>query len=124
MRTFVVSSVVSGVLAMLASLAQAADEPKVEITSFIAAGQRTRAAELCGKVTGFSGNWLAVRVTVDPKSERPGVYHVLAGRDGAFCTTVVSYQGLAEASIAWTSGKDITSDPVVMRSSSSGVINR
>ncbi|MBY0472091.1 hypothetical protein K2X30_13070 [bacterium] len=120
MRTFVVSSVISSVLVMLASLAQAADEPKVEITSFIAAGQRTRAAELCGKVTGFSGNWLAVRVTVDPKSDRPGVYHVLAGKDGAFCTTVVSYQGLAEASIAWTSDKNITSDPAVMKPASSG----
>ena len=78
-----------------------ADETKVEITSFVMAGSRTRAAEVCGKISGMKGSWLAVRITVDPKGDRPGVYNTLAGNDGRFCTTVVTYTGLAEASVGW-----------------------
>jgi hypothetical protein len=109
------SGIIAGVL-LLGAVAsvQAAEEPKVEITSFIAAGSRTRAAELCGKVTGSTAEWLAVRVVVDPKTDRPGVYNTLVGKDGKFCTTVVSYSGQAEASIGWGSGKEVVSETAVL----------
>lgn len=103
---------IAGAIAFGAVVAnvQAAEETKVEITSFIAAGSRTRAAELCGKVTGSTSEWLAVRVVVDPKTDRPGVYNTLVGKDGRFCATVVSYSGQAEASVGWGSGKEVTSE--------------
>lgn len=97
-----------------AAVAQAAEEPKVEITSFIAAGSRTRAAELCGKVTGSPSEWLAVRVVVDPKTDRPGIYNTLVGKDGKFCTTVVSYFGRAEASIGWGSENEVISETATL----------
>lgn len=75
-------------------------QSKVEITSFVFAGSRTRAAEICGKVTGGNPAISVVRVTVDPKSEKPGAYNVLAGRDGLFCAVVATYTGTAEASMA------------------------
>ena len=82
-------------------VAWAIEEPKVEITSFVSAGTRTRAAELCGKVTGIADEWLAVRVVVDPKMDRPGVYNVLVGKEGKFCVAVVTYSGRAEASVGF-----------------------
>ena len=92
--------------------AASSEEPKVEITSFIAAGARTRAAELCGKVTGLTDDWVVVRVLVDPKTDKPGVYNALVGKDGKFCTTVVSYSGQAVVSIGWGPGKEVVSDVV------------
>lgn len=107
--------VLGGILLLSAgSVAQAAEEAKVEITSFIAAGTRTRAAELCGKVTGSDAPWLTVRVVVDPKTDKPGVYNTLVGKDGKFCATVVSYSGLAEASIGWGSEKETLSETAVL----------
>lgn len=94
----------------------AAEEPKVEITSFIAAGQRTRAAELCGKVTGATVPFLAVKVTVDPNTDKPGIYNVLVGKDGAFCTTVVSYRGTAEATV-WLLNRELSSGLATLSSS-------
>lgn len=75
-------------------------QSKVEITSFIMAGSRTRAAEICGKAAGVNAPFPVVRVIVDPKSDKPGVYNVLAGKDGLFCATVVTFTGTAEASLA------------------------
>lgn len=91
----------------------AAEEPKVEITSFVFAGMNTRASELCGKVTGSSSEWNAVRVTVDPNTNRPGIYNTLAGKDGKFCVAVVSYSGLATAAIGWGSDKEAVSEVAV-----------
>lgn len=113
--TVSLKDILGGVFVLLigaAANAVAAEEPKVEITSFIAAGARTRAAELCGKVSGSAADWVVVRVLVDPKTERPGVYNALVGKDGKFCTTVVSYSGQAEASIGWGAGKEVVSDTV------------
>ncbi len=84
---------------ILASGSAFAEEAKVEITSFSFAGSRTRAAELCGKVTGISSS-VIVKVTVDEKTDRPGVYNVFVDKDGAFCTTVVTYRGTAIAGIS------------------------
>lgn len=89
------------IVAAVSSSAAQAEDTKVEITSFTMAGSRTRAAEICGKVSGMTEKWLAVRITVDPKSDRPGVYNTLAGQDGRFCTAVVTYVGQAEASVGW-----------------------
>lgn len=89
----------------------AAEEPKIEITSFVPAGTRTRAAELCGKITGVNVPYLAARVVVDDKTDKPGIYNVLVGKDGHFCTTVVSYAGTASASV-WLLGKELVSNSV------------
>lgn len=106
---------VAGLLIFGVSAWAATDvEPKVEITSFTIAGSRTRAAELCGKVTGSMSEWMVVRVLVDPKTDKPGVYNVITGKDGKFCTTVVTYSGQAEASIGWGSGKEVVSEVAVM----------
>lgn len=88
-----------GLLFSAAALNAFADELKVDISSFVYAGSRTRAAELCGKVTGPINSMLTVRVVVDDKTDRPGVYNVLVGKDGKFCTTVVTYTGTAAASV-------------------------
>lgn len=101
-------------LVFSATLAYSAEEPKVEITSFIFAGQRTRAAELCGKVTGSNAPFLAVKVTVDPNTDKPGIYNTLVGKEGGFCVTVVSYGGTAEAS-AWLLGRELSSGIVPVR---------
>lgn len=101
-------------LVTLASVNAFAEEPKVEITSFVLTGSRTRTAELCGKVTGSTREWLAVRVAVDPKTERPGIYNTLVGKDGKFCTTVVTYAGEADASIGWGSEKEVISETAVL----------
>lgn len=90
------------------TLAYATEEPKVGITSFVFAGQRTRAAELCGRVTGSNVPFLAVKVTVDPNTDKPGIYNALVGMEGSFCVTVVSYSGTAEAS-AWLLGREVRS---------------
>jgi hypothetical protein len=80
--------------------------PIVEITSFLSAGSRTNAAELCGKVTDSKYDWTVVRIVADPQSNRPGIYNTLVGKDGKFCVVVVSYSGRAEASIGPGFGKD------------------
>jgi len=97
----------AAILALSLSSIALADEAKVDLTSFVAAGSRTRAAELCGKVTGAKTAPAYVRVVVEEKSNRPGVYNVLVGSDGAFCTTVVSYYGTAVASL-WGSQTEST----------------
>jgi hypothetical protein len=86
-------------LLIVVSTATFADESKVEITSFVYAGSRTRAAELCGRVTGTQSQSQLVKLVVDPKSKTPGIYNVVVGTEGAFCVTVVTYQGEAEATL-------------------------
>lgn len=96
------------VLVALISTNVLAEEPKVEITSFIMAGSRTRAAELCGKVTGMTKSFVVVKVTVDPNTDRPGIYNALVGQDGKFCTIVVSFSGTADASV-WIMNQELHS---------------
>lgn len=110
---------IASLISILASGAAVAGELKVDITSFVAAGSRTRAAELCGKVTGIdqsTPSFVAVRVVVDHKSNKPGVYNVLVGRDGAFCTTVVSYYGTAVASVWNSSVESLSAEAQLARS--------
>lgn len=89
--------------------------PTVELRSFRFAGQRTRAAEICGKVTGNTQPFTIVKVLVDPRSSQPGPYFVTAGPNGVFCASVVTYTGVAEASLptehGWTESVQIAVAP-------------
>lgn len=86
-------------LGILSSVSVMAEEAKIEITSFVMAGYRTHAAELCGKVTGATAPFVVAKIAVDPNAEKPGIYNVLVGAEGKFCTTVVTYDGIAQASV-------------------------
>ena len=77
----------------------AAGQPSVAITSFIMPDNNTHAGEICGHVTGADSGYSIVRVGVDPREKKPGIYNTLAGADGEFCVVVVTYTGLAEASV-------------------------
>jgi hypothetical protein len=81
----------------LASGAMAA--ATVKITSFTYPAQGQVYAELCGLVEGAETSPNYVRVVVDHKSNRPGIYNAIAGKDGKFCVTVTTYRGTAEATI-------------------------
>lgn len=87
-----------GLVLVFASTTSFADEPKVEITSFDYVNNAGRVAEVCGKVTGVDAATL-VRVVVDTNSSNPGVYNVMAGKDGHFCAVVASYRGTVSASL-------------------------
>ena len=75
-----------------------ADAPRVDLTSFIMAGSNTRAAEICGKVSGLPTSCF-IKIVVDHKSKQPGIYNVFVNNDESFCTTVVTYYGTAEVLI-------------------------
>ena len=79
-----------------------ADDAKVEITSFTFVAPRL--AEICGKVSGTKAPMVGVRITVDPRSNQPGIYRVMTESDSSFCTTLVSYTGMAEATL-WIPGQ-------------------
>lgn len=56
-------------------------------------------AELCGVVEGATSSPSFVRVSVDPKSAKPASYNTVAGTDGKFCLSVITYRGTAEVSM-------------------------
>lgn len=85
------------VAALTASIAAA--EPKVTVGSFVLIAPNSRVAEICGSVSENGGDFTAVRIIVDPNSRRPGLYNVLAGKDGKFCAVVITYFGTAKASV-------------------------
>ena len=93
-------------------------EPGVVITSFVGAGHQTRAAELCGKVSGADAEYSVVRIVADPKEDKPGIYNVLAGKEGDFCAVIVSYTGTATASVR-VLDREVSSTPAVMSSGDS-----
>lgn len=84
------------VLALFSFQTYAADL-SVSITSFVYADSQTRLAELCGQVSGDNSAKSVVTITVDPNSSKPAKYTVLPDNNGAFCSVVVSYSGLASA---------------------------
>ena len=88
----------------IVSITAFAVDPEVKISSYLYAGSRTNAAEVCGKVTGLTEEWAMVQVTVDPKSKKPGTYQTVVRKDGAFCMTVVTYDGKADAQV-WSPAK-------------------
>ncbi len=83
---------------LLLSPAILANAPAVKLTSFISAGSRTTAAEACGKASGITSLTI-IKLTVDGNSSRPGTYNVVVDKDGPFCATVITNDGLVEASI-------------------------
>jgi hypothetical protein len=86
-------------LALTATSASSfAEGPKVEVSSFVYVNNAGRVAELCGKVSGVDSA-VQVRVLVDVNTNAPGVYNVMAGKDGLFCTLVASYRGTARATL-------------------------
>ncbi len=87
-----------GLALMGVSSSAFADAPKVEITSFDYVNNAGRVAEICGKVTGAATATL-VRVVVDVNTSNPGIYNVMAGKDGMFCAVVASYRGTANATL-------------------------
>ena len=99
-------------IASVAFSGTALAEAKVEIKSFISAGSRTNAAEVCGLVIGVSAPTVIVEVKVDGSGKNPGYYSVLVNRDGKFCVTVVTWDGTAEASLMspskWTLHSGVT----------------
>lgn len=70
-------------------------EPEIKITSFTSAN--TRLAELCGQVIHPKTIPTFIQVAVDPRGNHPANYNTLAGKDGQFCLTVITYTGEAEA---------------------------
>ena len=71
----------------------------VKITSFTMVRSGDPTAELCGVVENATEPSTFVRVVVDHRSARPGIYNAVAGADGKFCVAVITYRGTAEASV-------------------------
>ncbi len=88
-----------GFLILAAIGASAFAESEVKITTFQFAGSRTRAAELCARVSGVTEFPVFVKIVVDEKSKKPGIYNEVVGSEAEFCTTVVTYEGTAIASV-------------------------
>jgi hypothetical protein len=107
-KTF--ASVLGLALASLTAVAARAqaDDAKIQITSFDYVNNAGRVAEICGKVTGATTATLA-RVVVDVNTSNPGIYNVMVGKDGMFCTVVASYRGTANATLESASGKILES---------------
>lgn len=61
-------------------------------------------AELCGTVEGTTSHPTFIKVLVDPKSKDPASYNTLAGEDGKFCLSVITYRGNAELSVIGANG--------------------
>ncbi len=76
----------------------------VEISSFVYIRNNQYLAELCGVVKDAESPTL-VRLHVDYKGSRPAVYNAVAGVDGKFCHTVITYRGEVEASLFGSSTK-------------------
>ena len=83
----------------------------VKITSFLYAGNQTRAAEICGRVSDQAVPLSGVHAIVDPTSGNAGHYYTLVGKDGLFCIAVMSQTGLADAQ-PWIPGSREESTPV------------
>lgn len=82
----------------------AASAATVEISSFVYIRNNQYLAELCGVVKdGESPSF--VRLHVDYKGSRPAVYNAVAGDDGKFCQTLITYRGEVEASLFGSSTK-------------------
>jgi hypothetical protein len=84
-----------GVAVLSLSFSSIAATIKITSFNFI----RSPLAELCGQVSETTTSPTFVNVTVDRGSKNPGAYNTVAGTDGKFCMAVITYRGLADASI-------------------------
>jgi hypothetical protein len=90
------------------ALAQAAS---VKVTSFNyirTSNSFTTLAELCGHVDGATSAPSFVKVHVDPRTNNPGTYNTMAGKDGKFCVVVNTFRGTAEVSLLDAEGSVAT----------------
>lgn len=67
---------------------------EIKITSFRYVSNGQYIAELCGIVLNPANNVNYVKVLSDPRGN-VGTYNTIAGKDGKFCLTLVSYRGEA-----------------------------
>lgn len=86
------------ILAALA-LSTSAFAATVKVTSFVYLRSGEAQAELCGLVEGATTSPNFVRVQIDHRTNRPATYNTVAGADGRFCLSVVTYRGTAEVSL-------------------------
>lgn len=71
----------------------------VKVTSFVYLRSGEPQAELCGIVEGAATSPSFVRAQIDHRTSRPATYNTLAGSDGKFCLSVVTYRGTAEVTL-------------------------
>lgn len=90
-----------GVLLTLSAFSAMATSVKVTSFNYIRVNNDINhpLAELCGKVEGATAHPTFIRVLIDPKSKEPATYNTLAGEDGKFCLSVITYRGNAEVGI-------------------------
>lgn len=93
MKNFIAFSI------LFSSLSLSAATVKITSFTYVNGTSANRHAELCGLVEGAETTPSYVRVVVDPRSGRPGIYNTVAGVDGKFCLSVVTYRGTAEAGL-------------------------
>jgi hypothetical protein len=103
--------IIQAITLLSAASGFAATPPTLTLTSFRYAGGNTRAAELCGVVTGGREHE-HVRVTVDPDTDGPGYYNLFTEQDGRFCVAVVTWTGRAQASVWTTTNELIARDQI------------
>ncbi len=71
----------------------------VKVTSFTYPRQGQLYAELCGQVQGAMTTPAYIKVAVDQTTSKSATYNTIAGTDGLFCISVVTYQGTAEVTV-------------------------
>jgi len=102
MKTFGLLSLilVAGGLNLAANAAFAGGDLSVKIDSFTSVDQEHHLGEVCGTVTSKGENgYIAVTVIADPKSGNPGYYNTFANQQGTFCTLILTYTGMASATV-------------------------
>lgn len=80
------------------------ENSKLKIVSFLMAGNKTAAAELCVKVSGADREQ-RVKVISDPGSKKPGVYMFWALPQERSCITIVTFDREATVEIYSQNGK-------------------
>ncbi|MFP5490976.1 MAG: hypothetical protein ACLGG0_05715 [Bacteriovoracia bacterium] len=83
------------IIAALA-LTSSAYAATVKVTSYVYLRSGEPQAELCGLVEDAETTPSFIRVQVDHRTNRPATYNTVAGADGRFCISVVTYRGTAE----------------------------
>lgn len=91
---FILAAVLS-----VTSLSALAATVKITSYTYVNGNRANNQAELCGLVEGAETTPSYVRVVVDTSSRNPGVYNAIAGVDGRFCVSVVTYRGTASAAL-------------------------
>lgn len=88
----------SSLLVLISATVAFAQAPDVQVTSFVRTGSSTTTAELCGQVKGLSGLGV-VKVVVDERTGRPGIYRTVVEGSEAFCLIVATTTGTAAVSV-------------------------